>query len=183
MMTVKRRWGSLWYWVGICLGVWGCAWFQPVSKQEDPATDALWGDVDMEMPLQFLAISLPEPPPKPVEKPFFAHTVSRQGETLIAIARWYTGDGRNWVAIAEVNPTLAPKRIHIGDTIKIPKGLLITQKPLPRVKPAAKRRPPESPKRPKPKAIQVELFGPIVSTPSTGDTGRATHTAPLETID
>lgn len=110
------------------------------------------------------------------------HTISRPGETLIALARWYTGDSRNWEAIAEANPGLTPTRIHVGDTVKILGNLLITRKQLPRSNPTVGHRVKRSlPRRPKP--INAELFGPIVTLYSTQETGRDDLPVPLETLE
>ncbi len=182
MMKLSIKGYFVWLCAGMCLWTMACAWFQPESEPEMPVPVSPWGDLALEVLPQHLPTPLPETLPKPPEKRFFIHTVSWQGETLMAIARWYTGEGRKWVVIADANPNLEPKRMHVGDRIKIPADLLITRKPLPRVKPAAKRRLPKSPP-PEPKAVDVELFGPIVSRPATQDTDQVTHPAPLETID
>ena len=39
---------------------------------------------------------------------YFYHTVSRDGETLSAISRWYTGASSNWPHLARHNPGLNP---------------------------------------------------------------------------
>ena len=63
--------------------------------------------------------------------PFF-HQVRWQGETLSMIAKWYTGDWRNWKALAEVNPWLEPDNMFTGLKVKIPRQLLKNQKDMPR---------------------------------------------------
>jgi iron uptake system EfeUOB component EfeO/EfeM len=63
--------------------------------------------------------------------PFF-HQVRWQGETLSMIAKWYTGDWRNWKALAEVNPWLEPNNLFTGLKVKIPRQLLKNQKDMPR---------------------------------------------------
>jgi hypothetical protein len=63
--------------------------------------------------------------------PFF-HQVRWQGETLSMIAKWYTGDWKNWKALAEVNPWLKPDNMFTGLKVKIPRQLLKTQKDMPR---------------------------------------------------
>ena len=62
----------------------------------------------------------------------YVHQVKWQGEILSLIATWYTGDMNNWRTIAKSNPDLNPKKIAIGDKIRIPSALLITRKPLPK---------------------------------------------------
>ena len=61
----------------------------------------------------------------------YVHQVKWQGEILSIIATWYTGDMNNWRTIAKTNPDLNPKKIAIGDKIRIPSALLITRKPMP----------------------------------------------------
>ncbi len=98
---------------------------------------------------------------------FYSHKVRWPNETLYLIAKWYTGNERNWKAIATANPELDPRKMAIGDRIAIPEDLLITRTPLPasfgrslfrkKVKPAV------SPdKKPMP-AEPPKLFGPIES--------------------
>jgi len=53
------------------------------------------------------------------------HTVKASGETLFAIAAWYTGQGLNWKQIVEANPGLNPNRIKIGEVIHIPRKLVV----------------------------------------------------------
>jgi len=63
--------------------------------------------------------------------PFF-HQVRWQGETLSLIAKWYTGDWRNWKALSEVNPWVEPNNMFAGLKVKIPRQLLKNQKQMPR---------------------------------------------------
>ena len=63
--------------------------------------------------------------------PYF-HQVRWQGETLSMIAKWYTGDWKNWKALAEVNPWLKPDNMFTGLKVKIPRQLLKNQKDMPR---------------------------------------------------
>ena len=63
--------------------------------------------------------------------PYF-HQVRWQGETLSMIAKWYTGDWRNWKALAEVNPWVEPNNMFTGLKVKIPRQLLKNQKDMPR---------------------------------------------------
>jgi hypothetical protein len=50
---------------------------------------------------------------------------------LSFIAAWYTPSWQNWKALAKANPGLDPKRIEVGDEIRIPEALLKTRKPMP----------------------------------------------------
>ncbi len=80
-------------------------------------------------------------PPQPAQRPpveverqpkteIYLHTVKWAGETLSIIASWYTGEGRNWKALVNANPSLVPTRIREGDKIGIPGGLLKTRQPM-----------------------------------------------------
>lgn len=60
------------------------------------------------------------------------HTVQWKGESLSIIAKWYTGNVRNWKALAEYNPLNNPHHIRIGNRFFIPEDLLITRDPLPK---------------------------------------------------
>jgi len=62
--------------------------------------------------------------------PYF-HQVRWEGETLSLIAKWYTGDWRNWQALAEVNPWVEPNKMYTGVKVKIPRQLLKKQEPMP----------------------------------------------------
>ena len=92
------------------------------------------------------------------------HKVKYPGESLSIIAKWYTGDVKNWHSVAKVNPKLDPNRITVGDKIRIPNKLLHTQKPMPRsfVVSSTKRKKSEpsttSPAEKEPEVF--ELFGP-----------------------
>jgi len=63
---------------------------------------------------------------------FYRHTVKWKGETLSIIAAWYTGDWKNWMALAQGNPRMNPHVIRGGDEILIPDHLLKTRDPLPK---------------------------------------------------
>jgi len=67
-----------------------------------------------------------------VRPSYIQHQVKYSGETLGLISRWYTGRTDNWKRIAEVNPSLKPSRISIGDIILIPNRLVSNSDPLPR---------------------------------------------------
>ena len=84
---------------------------------------------------------------------YYTHTVKLPGESLSIIAKWFTGDLKNWETLAKYNPTINPNRIFLGDKIRIPRHLMIRHdrmtlefieesqpKPRQRVSPAA---PPE----------------------------------------
>ena len=69
---------------------------------------------------------------KPLDpKTTYVHTVKYPGESLSIIAAWYTGDLQNWKKLAQVNPTLNPSRIFIGNKIRIPRAMMKTHSPMP----------------------------------------------------
>jgi hypothetical protein len=61
---------------------------------------------------------------------YFVHTVTLQGESLSIIAKWYTGDLKNWEVLAQHNPRINPNRIFKGDTIQIPRNLMVREDPM-----------------------------------------------------
>jgi len=112
-----------------------------------------------------VAIAL-DSPEKSVDR-YFVHRVRWPGETLITIARWYTGDPENWQSVAQANPSLNPDHINIGDTIRIPRQLLNTSAPMPEAFVAASlQKTPAAPQPARPAPVkpeepeEVELFGP-----------------------
>lgn len=58
------------------------------------------------------------------------HTVTLQGETLSALAMWYTGDASNLYQIAKFNKISPKKGLSLGQSINIPAKLLKNKKPL-----------------------------------------------------
>jgi len=58
---------------------------------------------------------------------YFVHTVTMQGESLSIIAKWYTGDLKNWGILAQHNPTINPNRIFKGNQIQIPRDLMVRE--------------------------------------------------------
>ena len=59
------------------------------------------------------------------EIPLIYHQVRFSGETLALIAKWYTGDSKNWKQILEVNEDMTPDRIFLDQVIRIPKGIAV----------------------------------------------------------
>ena len=109
------------------------------------------------------------PAPKGKKKPSdLVHMVKWQGESLSIIAKWYTGDVRNWKTLAEHNPLNDPDRIRIGDRVSIPEALIIMREPLPKgfvdshMQRPGQSRPAEplEPAEPEPDEDPPELFGP-----------------------
>lgn len=117
------------------------------------------------------AMKPPKPTPSakvesPGKKSYFTHTVKFAGETVSIIAGWYTGNIENWKALAEVNPSIDPKRIFVGNEILIPEDLLKTREPMPKefvdgfYKPRKGKAPAAKPGSPPAKEEEIELFGP-----------------------
>ncbi|MBI5552201.1 MAG: LysM peptidoglycan-binding domain-containing protein [Desulfobacterales bacterium] len=107
---------------------------------------------------QNLPAAKPQPPPEPK---YFTHIVRSPGETFMAIARWYTGNGDNWKRIAQANPDIEPRYMRIGTAIRIPEQIMTTRQPMPNpARPgekASKSKVVPNPAQPP----EVELFGPI----------------------
>jgi nucleoid-associated protein YgaU len=114
----------------------------------------------------------PEPPqplpaaPAPKDA-FHVHVVRWTGETLSAVAAWYTGDAKNWKMLAEASPEINPNLIHEGNKIFIPDMLLKTREPMPRnfldrFYSKSKKEKPRSKPQPAPVAQdgELQLFGP-----------------------
>jgi nucleoid-associated protein YgaU len=59
--------------------------------------------------------------PPPAETPPLAGTYTIQrGDTFMAIAAHFYGDASQWSVIAEANPKADPRRLRIGQEIKLP---------------------------------------------------------------
>ena len=112
-------------------GFIGCAYppkhAEPQPPQPPPAVVESAPEDIWEFPAETV---LPPPLPKPESHPY-VHEVRYSGETLISIAKWYTGSRDNWITIAKANPYLNPNRIFIGDNILIPENLLKRRDPMP----------------------------------------------------
>ena len=65
------------------------------------------------------------------QESYYAHKVRWEGETLSLIAKWYTGDQKNWKVLAKANPWLDPNDISTGHKIFIPRSILKTSKRMP----------------------------------------------------
>jgi hypothetical protein len=63
---------------------------------------------------------------------YFEHTVRYSGETLSLIAKWYTGEAKNWPILADRNPDVSPNNLRIGALILIPRDMVVNTEPMPR---------------------------------------------------
>ena len=70
--------------------------------------------------------------PATKQPPYLEHTVRYQGETLSLIAKWYTGEARNWPILADRNPDVSPNNLRIGELILIPRNMVVNSEPMPR---------------------------------------------------
>jgi hypothetical protein len=109
-------------------------------------------------------LGLAEPPRKPT---YYIHTVKWHGESLSIIAKWYTGNLKNWEALAQANPNLTPSRLFIDNRIRIPEKLLKTREPMSQqfvasfyTKPKRKSLPPKTTPPPPSEEEEEKLFGP-----------------------
>jgi hypothetical protein len=108
---------------------------------------------------------------------YYIHKVKFPDESISIIARWFTGDLKNWKVLAKCNPTINPNRIFRGNKIRIPRILMTRQEPLTlefveKAQPRPKRIKAKSPSRSQntplktkttPKPVEEEepvLFGP-----------------------
>jgi len=131
-------------------------------------------------------VGLGDKPSQASSEEYLTHIITRQGENLTTISMWYTGSGKNWQRIAEVNSLIDPRRIRIGDKILIPENLLITRETMPidYLELIAENEVvvPQSP-APTPPPAEVELFGPIDTVTPAGSPGEGDSVLPLETIE
>ena len=58
--------------------------------------------------------------PQAVIPPQFREYAVRAGDTMETIARSQLGDAALWVAVASANPRVAPLKLRVGQTIRIP---------------------------------------------------------------
>ena len=62
---------------------------------------------------------------------YYIHTVSVPGENISIIAKWYTGEQKNWVVLVKCNPAIKPNRMFLGNEIKIPRSIITRDTELP----------------------------------------------------
>jgi hypothetical protein len=165
-------------WFGLSVAFWGCASLRgtpgataPPASPPAPAAPASAAPQtpSPQHPSQGPP-PLPETPSKaPAKAPgpetkYFVHVVRYWGESVSIIAGWYTGDIKNWEALAAANPAINPNRIMKGDKIRIPEDIMIKHEPMP--KEYVDSFYPKGPGKPKPPApaqrVEEEpaLFGP-----------------------
>ena len=60
---------------------------------------------------------------------YIPHTIEYPGETLGAIAKWYTGSANNWTELSAANPGLDPRKLRLGQIVNIPEELAVKREP------------------------------------------------------
>jgi hypothetical protein len=170
-------------WLLVMVILWpsGCSMNQSAGHETTPDPDAQAIEQALDSQPQQARIQVPP------EVKYFNHIIKWPGENLSLIARWYTGDAKNWRRLVEVNPGIKPRRIKIGDSILIPEDLLMRRRPMPieYLSPATdkKKEPPPPPAKQAVKSDKIELFGPIdTETPKSG-VDDSESPLPLETIE
>jgi hypothetical protein len=127
MMRFHQLLKFQWLLVWVVLGLSGCSLIQTDVPQrsvsQDPWTWATEKMTGLKAKLRALLVNS--------ESDDFTHTVKWPGENLSSISRWYTGSSTNWSSLVRANPGIHPRRIKIGDSIRIPEVLLRTKQPLP----------------------------------------------------
>ncbi len=108
----------------------------------------LWGWAGFVVLLSAGCAQKPPPPPppppvaaEPTPEPTFVHHVEWRGQTLGAIARWYTGKFENWKKLTKpVNPDLERccSTLRVGRDVSIPRELLVRTDPMPKPQASAK---------------------------------------------
>ena len=190
-MVVRGVSGIGWMLGCSLLWVFGCSWFQPNTINEKPTVKALPPKSVETPPPKAVKQVVKEPqpisPPTPPEVKYYTHTIKWSGETIIRLARWYTGSGNNWIRLIEANPSIDPRRIKIGDTILIPENLLVTREPLPISYLSSNTEQTELFSSPTDRTPtqneEVELFGPIDTSTQSGRPEGTDSPLPLETIE
>ena len=66
------------------------------------------------------SVSTYDPEPLPDASPAHRTYIIRKGDTFYGIARREYGDAKRWRDIAQLNPSLDPKRLKIGSEIVLP---------------------------------------------------------------
>ncbi|MBI5895376.1 MAG: LysM peptidoglycan-binding domain-containing protein [Desulfobacterales bacterium] len=190
MSTQRKLWRNAWWLALILLGASACAGHRVPATGASPQPYA--PPAAAQPALEKASPSL-DTAPVPLEPKYFTHTVQGTGETFAVMARWYTGSSENWVRLAQANPDIDPKRIQIGDTIRIPDAIVTHRRAMPKA--AAPAPVAQKKEAPPPRAetelfgpietppAEVELFAPIETPPGAGNPEREVSTPALETLE
>jgi nucleoid-associated protein YgaU len=76
-------------------------------------------DAEADRPLNHAGTDAPYAPPPAETPPAGTYTIQR-GDTLMAIAAHFYGNAAQWSVIAEANPEADPRRLRVGQEIKLP---------------------------------------------------------------
>ena len=98
---------------------------KPVSQNAAPVPEKPIESVAKQPEMEFQAGDRAYP------EGYYVHTVRVPSESISIIARWYTGNQKNWVVLAKCNPAIKPNRIFLGNKIKIPRSMVTRSTPLP----------------------------------------------------
>lgn len=175
---------GLWPLTLLCILI-ACTYQQP-PLQPEPKGPPPFIETEPETPIVAPDTpTLDTPVATPSETRLYLHKVRWPEETLSHIARWYTGNLKNWEAIIKVNPGVDPKKIDVGDTISIPEDLMTSRQPMPRsfLEASVQKKAVSfsSPRKSSTPLESPKLFGPIESEPSLVKTDSAELFGPLET--
>jgi nucleoid-associated protein YgaU len=79
------------------------------------------GDTEADRVLYHAGMDAPPHAPPPAGTPPASTYTIQHGDTLIAIAAHFYGDASQWSVIARANPKADPRRLRIGQEIKLPR--------------------------------------------------------------
>ena len=77
-------------------------------------------DTEADRGLNHAGTDAPPHAPPPVATPLAGTYTIQRGDTLMAIAAHFYGDASQWSVIAEANPEADPRRLRVGQEIKLP---------------------------------------------------------------
>ena len=66
----------------------------------------------------------------PIEDKDYIHTILWKGETISLISLWYTGHIKNWEKIASYNNIQQMEMLQLQQQIRIPRSLIVNERPL-----------------------------------------------------
>lgn len=174
-------------------GMAGCG--GPPTAQDAKSPEPDEKGIEPSVPVEVVTASPPVPEAEPgpsddlvEEKNDLIHEVKWNRETLYTIALWYTGAGNNWRRLKAENPQINPRRMPIGELVRIPEVLLIRRRPMPvdflTSLPSQKPKPvPQKPPQPPEPLVVPPLYGPVGDDPPSKLNEGNELPVPLETLD
>lgn len=183
---VKRLGASRWMVLLALSGLMGCSKSQTSVQAASDRMPNLPPGLGIAFDsLQAKDINREEPTaPTPPKKPVYVHHVQWLHETLFSIALWYTGSGNNWKRLADANPTIKPRQMHVGDVILIPDDIMKTRQPMPAkfLKPLPRGKKSSQPSPTSDHIEEPRLYGPIEDEGQTKEKEASGLPVPLETL-